>query len=423
MRNKIKVVLPVLFTIPLLQNCASIPTGKPAWGVEPVFSTRHSTDNPDAFYQLGRYYQGQNRLAPAAEAFAKAVALAPTNADARNSLATVLAMQGNYRVAIKEFQTVVAAWPTRAEAHNNLGYAYYLNGQIDEAIAEFRNAVQLDPAHKRAQNNLGLAYAKAGRPADSNTDFAKAAEPAPAAAQSVSPGVGGAANNTLALPKDSGVISPAPAAIGAAQATVERAPMVTSLASVAEPAIIAPAPTKAQEAVAAPQAVTVTATLLEPISVLTAAESRMEVIPLSPNVYELRLHEVPAAVAVLPPANTPYRDSAEVTIKTFRLEVANGNGITGLASRVSRLLIAKGMPAAWLTNQKPFRQAYTEIHYRPGFFFHATRLGRNVKYATGMIEDSHLSAGTDVRLVLGKDHEQNLAILDALGKEILLAMN
>ena len=409
MRNKIKVVLPVLFTIPLLQNCASIPTGKPAWGVEPVFSTRHSTDNPDAFYQLGRYYQGQNRLAPAAEAFAKAVALAPTNADARNSLATVLAMQGNYRVAIKEFQTVVAAWPTRAEAHNNLGYAYYLNGQIDEAIAEFQNAVRLDPTHKRAQNNLGLAYAKAGSPVDSHAAFAKAAEPAPVAAQTVTASVAGAANNSLALPKDRGVISPAP--------------LVTSLASVAEPAIIAPAPTKAQEAVAAPQAVTVTATLLEPISVLTTAESRMEVIPLSPNVYELRLHEVPAAVAVLPPANTPYRDSAEVTIKTFRLEVANGNGITGLASRVSRLLIAKGMPAAWLTNQKPFRQAYTEIHYRPGFFFHATRLGRNVKYATGMIEDSHLSAGTDVRLVLGKDHEQNLAILDALGKEILLAMN
>jgi len=101
--------------------------------------------------------------------------------------------------------------------------------------------------------------------------------------------------------------------------------------------------------------------------------------------------------------------------RQFKLEVSNGNGIHRLASRISSMLSARGLPKASVSNHASFNQARTVIHYRKGYRFEAARLSRNLRgtrQAIMMVESRHLPAKTDVRLVLGKDLSGKLNWMD-----------
>jgi hypothetical protein len=100
-------------------------------------------------------------------------------------------------------------------------------------------------------------------------------------------------------------------------------------------------------------------------------------------------------------------------LKVYKLEIANGNGLTGLAKRVGRALARQGMPWARLTNAKPYRQTQTVIQYRPSFEHEAQVLGNRLPKAPRLVLDEHLRANADLRLVLGKDiNRQQLAWLE-----------
>ena len=61
------------------------------------------------------------------------------------------------------------------------------------------------------------------------------------------------------------------------------------------------------------------------------------------------------------------RITAVPVAQRYRLEVSNGNGVTGMAKRVGQMLAVTGLPQARLTNQKPFVQQFTEIQHRDGY--------------------------------------------------------
>jgi hypothetical protein len=119
-----------------------------------------------------------------------------------------------------------------------------------------------------------------------------------------------------------------------------------------------------------------------------------ELVQLAPSVYELRL--APKFVAA----------------QSFRLELSNGNGVTGMAKRLGEQLIAKGLPKARLTNQKPFRQRVTQIQYRDGYADVAEALRSRMPNQPPMIKTAALRASTDVRVVLGRDLPRDVALLD-----------
>jgi len=120
-----------------------------------------------------------------------------------------------------------------------------------------------------------------------------------------------------------------------------------------------------------------------------------ELVQLAPSVYELRLS--PQSIA----------------LQTFRLELSNGNGVTGMARRLGEQLIAKGLPKASRTNQKPFRQRVTQIQYRDGYADVAATLRSRMHNQPPMIKTAALRASTDVRVVLGRDLPRDVALLDA----------
>ena len=68
-----------------------------------------------------------------------------------------------------------------------------------------------------------------------------------------------------------------------------------------------------------------------------------------------------AAIAPLlapAPANTPA--------PLARVEIANGNGVTGMAKRMKQALGRQGIAVSRLTNARPYRQLETTIEYRAG---------------------------------------------------------
>lgn len=346
--KRIRIFLPAVCCIPLLSGCASYQTPGQAWNVKPFASIRDAADKPDAFYRLGRYYQGQKRYDQAIEAYRKALALDGGFVEALNGLGVIYATQGRHEEATEAFKSAAQAAPDDAHIHNNLGYAYYLQGLYQEAIVALEKATALDPGNKGAYNNLGLAYARAGDAEKSLLAFDQAAkaEPAPEAHAdgAIKPpaAVAGEAPAVLSLPKDRGIIA-------------------------------------------------------RPSAPAQPAESGSRMVEVSPSVYELRA--TPATVqaaAVRSPA-----------AKQFHIEVSNGNGVTGLARKVAKYLHDDGLPVARITNQKPFRVATTQIQYRNGYRTEALRLSSSMPNRPMTFQSENLRIDTDIRLTLGRDAAKN----------------
>jgi hypothetical protein len=98
-------------------------------------------------------------------------------------------------------------------------------------------------------------------------------------------------------------------------------------------------------------------------------------------------------------------------LKPFKLEVTNGNGITGLAKRVAGRLAELGVTGARLTNQRPFEQQDTEIQYRHGYAAEAAALADKLQRKVQVMPSKHLAGHIHVRLVLGRDVPSESALL------------
>ncbi|MES2153077.1 MAG: LytR C-terminal domain-containing protein [Pseudomonadota bacterium] len=149
--------------------------------------------------------------------------------------------------------------------------------------------------------------------------------------------------------------------------------------------------------------------------------SKMALIQLQPNVYELKLATTvpaPLPLASVAPAEQPVAEA----VPASRLEISNGNGIDGMARRIGTLLRQRGIAVARLTNEKPYRQPETKIQYRSGYLAQAEALKRALRGNVVLSESEALSPRSDLRLVLGKDAGTQLAVLLPENEAVVLAM-
>jgi tetratricopeptide (TPR) repeat protein len=453
----------------LLFACASQPPMS-ALAVKPPLNVSSVAERPDGYYQLGRYYQGQNRVDQAIDAYRKALALDGNFVDAHNALGALYATQGRLDEAVAEFNIVVRALPVTSYAWNNLGYAYLLQGKSGDAIVALERATAFDLTNQRAWNNLGTALAQRGESAAASEKFARAAELAAAAPAASSPTASPApvlAASPAAAPiVPTAVPSASPPAVPAAAPAVvlarvpinavEQVPLhnlAEASASIPlgpQAVVLARVPINAVEQVPlhnlaeasasiplGPQAVVlarVSINAVEQVPLQDLAEAsapiplgpqpaafdsgketgsfasavvdntgNSELVQLAPSVYELRL--APRFVVA----------------QGFRLELSNGNGVTGMARRLGQQLLATGLPKARLTNQKPFRQRTTQIQYRDGYADVAEALRSRMPNQPPMIKTAALRASTDVRVVLGRDLPRDIALLDPAPELIQVA--
>jgi tetratricopeptide (TPR) repeat protein len=384
-------ILPAVCCIALMSSCASNQSTSAApWTIKTTAVTKSSNDKPEAMYQLGRYYQGQNRFDEAVNAYLKALNADANFVEARNGLGVVYSRQGKYREAIDAFQAAIQQAPKAAHLYSNMGYAYYLQGQYAESVKALQQATALDPHNQRALNNLGQAYAKAGNTTQSAQAFSEAIS-----VEKPNNTVTELATPAQSIPANVTNIVSAPAADANVQA-----------ASVQDTQLLAIPKDRGviRTANSAPQ-------------VLPVVESRAKLVPVAPHISELQIRPQTAEMVQI----ASVEDAQD--LQKVRLEVANGNGVSGAAGKVSKFLRGQGYAAARLTNQKPFTTKTTQIYYRSGYEAEAQLLQSKLLDAPKLVECNDMRANVSVKVVLGKDMVIQLAQYEYQAKVMQLALN
>lgn len=84
------------------------------------------------------------------------------------------------------------------------------------------------------------------------------------------------------------------------------------------------------------------------------------------------------------------------------LEIANGNGVPGMARATARRLLDPALRVALLSNAAGFGVQHTRIEYRPAARTAAERLAQQIQPDAVLIAATR-GLGTDLRLVLGRN--------------------
>ena len=108
-------------------------------------------------YDVAAELAKKGQLGAALPEWAKAIAMSPEDARARNNYGQTLARAGKTTDAIAQLQKAVLIKPHYPEAHNNLAIALAGAGRSNEAIDHYRQALDDNPDYAEARNNLGRA--------------------------------------------------------------------------------------------------------------------------------------------------------------------------------------------------------------------------------------------------------------------------
>ena len=356
----------------------------------------------DEAYVLARQQHLASRLPAAIDSYQTALRVDPHHVNATNGLATLYAEQGKLPKAIamwRELTFDVSDSPATAFIHSNLGYAYLLNGDYQLAIAELERACVLDPLSNRAWRHLGDALNKVGqeeratrmlRQADSleqhdlRGDYALTGAVPP----------GGVADIDAAL------LSTAKAAPVAAPAPTPHADAATSVAGADDwPRTEIHQTGSAMFELRRPvSAVRASASMVPkaPATVMAPAPVPATAAPTEADndapASDLTSFHAPLPVGIKP--------EEEVIEPPARVEIRNGNGITGMARSLSGAIADDSTRVVRLSNQKGFRIERTRVEYQPGFAEAAERLAERFG---GQAVQAAQGGNIDMRLVLGRD--------------------
>jgi cytochrome c-type biogenesis protein CcmH/NrfG len=112
--------------------------------------------DPDGWTELGDLFSRNQQHDKAAEAYTKALALQPDNADTLVKLGNAYFDRGAYEEAIKAYSTALTIEPQNADVLTDLGVAYRRTKNPGRALNAFRKAASIDPMHSSSRYNQGV---------------------------------------------------------------------------------------------------------------------------------------------------------------------------------------------------------------------------------------------------------------------------
>jgi tetratricopeptide (TPR) repeat protein len=133
------------------------------------------------FFDQGNAAMADKKYPEAVAAFEQALPLTEGNAKNQEIVLGVLAgayhKAGQNDKAVDAYQKALAADPTNADMHNNLGSVYADMRKTPEAQAEFQKAAEIDPTHaSRYYFNLGAVMTNSSKLDEAAAAFKKATE-------------------------------------------------------------------------------------------------------------------------------------------------------------------------------------------------------------------------------------------------------
>ncbi|HUQ28764.1 MAG TPA: tetratricopeptide repeat protein [Usitatibacter sp.] len=113
-------------------------------------------------HEEGVAHHAAGRLAPAIDAYRRAIAAGLALPQAYANLGQALTSAGRHDEAVPVLERAVELDPANAGAHNFLGAAYFALNRAKEAIARHRRALELRPDFDAARNDLANALSASG---------------------------------------------------------------------------------------------------------------------------------------------------------------------------------------------------------------------------------------------------------------------
>ena len=259
--------------------------------------------------------------------------------------------EARWHEALQAWAKAVQAAPSDADLRNALGQAQARLGDHNAAVETLRRAVQLAPDQAGLHNNLGYALMRAGREQEARTALLQAL--------ALQPGYVRAQANLRRL-EDAAVAHQAPA---------PAAP---------------PAPLMAQNKVSG---------LASFGTGTTEASRTAEPAP-----------DSPAASPALPAPRGAAAAPAALPAPTPAVEIANGNGVEGMAACMAEALRSRGaVGKTRLRNALPYDTATTVVRYRAGHAQVAQALARQLPGGAPTVAGLDRADSLDLRIVLGHD--------------------
>lgn len=359
-----------LSCLTMLTGCSSFYSGKEysALQINPVMNVRHADTSAENLYHLGRYHHRKTSYANAIAAYQKALTVNPDYVAAHNGLGVVYASQGQYDLALEHLHKAIELTPSATYLYNNLGYAYLIQGHYSEAVVAFQEAIHLDPHNQKASRNLATAHKQMGSSEQ----------------VTIAPTVAHAAQKSEAMTVTATIPQALPVQPSTGQSLVRIAPNVYEFSNHHEKNQI--------ESIAAPLATPAAAPLDTPVTA-SLTLSPVELSPIEGNQAE----------------NTVPEKNLDAIAHSKRIEVSNGNGVTGMARNIAIFLERFGYDNARLTNHPTFQQAETEIHYHPSAHKLAEQISQIMPNPVKMVESNDLREDTQLKILLGQDIASQIA--------------
>jgi Flp pilus assembly protein TadD len=334
---------------------------------EPNAPLVRAAGSPDDAYLLGRQQHMSKRYPAAIASYQAALRADPRHINTTNGLATLYAEQGDFPKAIALWKELTAGpaaslGPGTSFLYSNLGYAHLLNGDFQQAIAALERACLLDPLNYRAWRHFGSSLEKIGQTERAQLMYKQASALEQHDFKS-----------DYALAQRKGV-----AAIDGAVRT-GRAPDGWAKTEVRQTGSGMFELRRAAPPTPAPMPVAAT-----PPAPLAAAVT----IPVAAPSVE--------AIEVTQP-----EEAAGTVEEVAKLEIRNGNGVTGMARSLARTIDDPGLRVVRLSNEKGFNVEHTRVEYQGAFREAATRLAERFGGAT--LQEVESCNTADMRLVIGRD--------------------
>lgn len=289
--------------------------------------------------------------------------------DAKYKLATHFQRIRQHRLALQILAEVIRQAPGHAMAHNAMGYSYDSIKEYQKAQYHYRMAIALAPDMAQAYNNLGFSCIL-------NKDYTAATEALKQAIALDEDNI--KYHNNLALAYlQSGEADMAASTFEKAKAAPDVAESREKPGRIVDSPAIAASPST-EPAAASP--------LLDVDSPDQSNPS-----PDGQNSISIKMPSTEGQIHAEP-------------IQMPRVEISNGNGITGMARTVANYLKNKGINRSRLTNADHFGYGATVIYYRDGYYSQAVRI-KNL--LPGMDDRNRLVenqlARDPIRILVGKD--------------------
>jgi len=131
-------------------------------------------DVPEILHFYGILAHRRGRDDVAVESIEKAIAIAPTYADAYNNLGNIYNKAGQPEKAVNAYRRAIELSPDNVAAHNNLGTVLKDLERFEEAAEQFGKAIELMPDNAELYHNFGNVFRKQGKFGEAAQAYRKA---------------------------------------------------------------------------------------------------------------------------------------------------------------------------------------------------------------------------------------------------------